>query len=352
MSLKNLAHDLKSKLLAVYVVLADAQPLRERAIGLVRARALPLVGPPAFNHGQYRATEPGAVEAFVAARTLPAMAERRLVEIRDLEQGSKEFLAAMVSYLKAPARESVVVLAGAKLPKVEKGGSNWAARIKSALSGSDQAVLVQIGDREVPPGRFVAGIAKELGKTIERQAVSLLVELIGPDLGRLQQEVHKLVAYVGEAPEIRVEEVAAATANLAEAAGWDLTAGIARADPVQTVTALQRLQQGGDDPRKLLGLLSWQVRELLKAVELIRAGRSDAEVSRAVRLRSDVLRRLRTHAASGSGMLDPAEALRRLATANRHMNSHRAGAERLLEGLVLEMLDGTLRRPPPVPRPR
>ena len=42
----------------------------------------------------------------------------------------------------------------------------------------------------------------------------------------------------------------------------------------------------------------------------------------------------------------------RIATANRHMNSHRAGADRILEGLVLEMLDGKLRRPPPVPRPR
>ena len=40
------------------------------------------------------------------------------------------------------------------------------------------------------------------------------------------------------------------------------------------------------------------------------------------------------------GLRHPGVLLGRLATANRHMNSLRVGADRILEALVLELLDG------------
>ncbi|MEZ4241349.1 MAG: hypothetical protein R3F59_35375 [Myxococcota bacterium] len=98
-------------------------------------------------------------------------------------------------------------------------------------------------------------------------------------------------------------------------------------------------------------MVVWQMRELLRAAELVAAGANDKQVTSRVRIRWDLLRKVRPMVASG-GFPQPAELLRRLATANRQMNSHKAGSARILEGLVLEMLDGKLRRPPPVPRPR
>lgn len=350
MSLKTLASQVRGDLAPLYVVLADAAPLRDRALKLVVDAALQRVQTPAFNHDRFRAADPGAEAAFVAARTLPVMSPLRLVEVRDLSEGSTAFFEALVAYVTDPSPDSVVVVAGSGFPKVEKGGSNWSARVKAALKKGGRGQLVQIGDREIAPAAFASQVAKGLGKELGRREAKLLVDTLGQSLGQIEQEVRKLAVFVGEASTISAADVEQSTANLAEAVGWDLTAGLASRDAAQTLEALHRLQEGGDDPRKLLGLISWQMRELARAARLVRAGASDGQVTKEVRMRSDVLRRIRPTLASG--FPDAADLLRRLATANRYMNSHRADPGRILEGMVLEMLGGTLRRPPPVPRPR
>lgn len=350
MALKSLESQVAKELLPLTIVMAEAAPLRDRALEIVVEAALAQVQMPAFNHDRIRASEPGAERAFEAARTLPVMSPRRLVEVRDLNEGSSSFFEALVAYIADPSPDAVVVLVGSGFPKVEKGGSNWSARVKNALKKAPGAQLVQIGDREIAPAAFAIQVAEGLGKTLARREATLLVETLGPSLGPLEQEVRKLAIYVGERQEITSRDVTQATANLAEAVGWDLTAGLAARDAGRTLEALHRLQEGGDDPRKLLGLISWQMRELSQAARMAASGASDSQITKSLRMRGDVLRRIRP--TLENGFPHAADLLRRLATANRHMNSHRANPGRVLEGMVLEMLEGTLRRPPAVPRPR
>lgn len=346
MSLTALEQALSRGLDPVYVVLGDALPLVERATHAIQAAVLPRVGLPAFNHSRYRASEPNAVTAFSAARTLPMMADLRLVELRDLQEASNDLFGALVDYLAAPSSGSVLLVVGTGFPKVEKGGSNWGARVKNALKGHGR--LIQISSEDASPVRFVVETAAARGKQLGLREAELLVEVVGADLGRLQQEVEKLALFVGEADRIDADAIQAAGSLLAEAVIWDLTTGLAARDPELALGSLHRLQAAGDDARKLLGMIAWQVRELLRAKELIEGGASDRDVTSKVRLRWELYKRVRPVLADG--FPDAADLLRRLATANRQMNSHRAGADRILEGLVLEMLEGRLRRPPPVPR--
>lgn len=350
MSLKTLAKQVQSELGPVYIVLAEAAPLRDRGMKLVVDAALAQVQTPAFNHDRFRASDPGAENAFTAARTLPVMSPKRLVEVRDLSEGPTAFYEALVAYIADPSPDTVVVMSGTGFPKVEKGGSNWSARVKGAIKKGAPVQLEALGDREIAPAAFATQVAKSVGKTLGRNEAKILVETLGGELGQIEQEVRKLAIFVGEADTIRADDIASATANLAEAVSWDLTAGLASRNRGLTLEALHRLQEGGDDPRKLLGLVSWQMRDLLRASRMVQAGLSDDQITRQMRIRSDVLRRIRP--TLRSGFPEAADLLRRLATANRYMNSHRANPGRILEGMVLEMLGGTLRRPPPVPRPR
>lgn len=349
MSLQHLERSLAAgEVRRAYVVLGQAAPLVERARKAIEDAVRPRLGLPAFNHGRYRATEVEAIGAFTAARTLPMMAERRLVELRDVHDGHPDVLERLVEYLADPAADAVLVAVGGTFPKVEKGGANWSARLKNAVG--DDAMLVTIGPEEANPVRFATAAAAALGKELAHEDAELLVEVVGNDLGRLEQEVGKLALFVGEARGIDATAIAAAGSVLGEAVIWDLTAGLAARDAELALGTLHRLQDAGDDPRKLLGMILWQVRELLRAAELVAAGASDRDVTAKVKIRWELLKRVRPILAEG--FPDAAELLRRLATANRHMNSHRAGDQRILEGLVLEMLDGRLRRPPAVPRPR
>jgi len=347
-SIERLAKDLAVEVGPVYVVLGEAQPLVDRALSVLRDAVAPEIEPAAFNHNRFRGGDLTGVEPFATARTLPMVARRRLVEVRGAEEAPGAMWAGLVAYLASPAPEAVVVIAGTRFPKVEKGGSNWSARVKNALKKSD-GTLVTLGGRDAQPEEFAIDAAAKRGKTLGRRQAQLLVQVVGADLGRLEQEVEKLTLFVGD-EEIGQDAIEAAGSMLAEAVIWDLTTALAVRDADGALVALHRLQAGGDDARKLLGMITWQVRELLRAAELLDRGVPFRDLGKHVKLRYDMLKRVRP--VLTTGFPPAAELLRRIATANRQMNSHRAGADRILEGLVLELLEGRIRRPPPVPRPR
>jgi len=335
MSLQALERSLREDgLLPVYVLVGDAAPLREEAVSRLVAEILPTIGPPAFNHSTFRLSQDDPAAALSAARTLPMLSDRRLVVVRDLHDAPDAFFQGLVDLAGQGAGHCVLVCTGERFPKVVKGGSNWLVRVRKALDGV--GLLLSFDSKDASPARYAVEQAERLGKRLGRGEAELLVELTGPDLGRIQKEVEKLALYVGEGSAIEADDVHAACSLLAEAVIWDLTAGMAAQDAEQALGALHRLSEAGDDPRRLLSMIVWQARELLKMAELVRAGASDADVRKVVRMRPDVYRKVRARV--GRGFPGAADLLRRLATAHRDMNGHRAGDRRILEGLVLEML--------------
>jgi DNA polymerase-3 subunit delta len=335
MSLSKLTASLDDALLPVYVVVGDAGPLVDQAVEQIVAAVMPELGPPAFNRTTVRAGEADAAEAFRTARTLPMMGSKRLVEVRELEAGGAAFFEAAVAYCQAPVAEAVVVLRGEKFPKVEKGGSNWGARIKNAVKKS--GLYVGLSAKDVSAPQFAQQRARARGKELSTADARLLVEVVGEELSRIDNEVDKLSLYVGEAPAITADAIHEATALLAEAVIWDLTSALASRDPEAALEALHRLQEGGDDPRRLLSMIAWQCRDLLKISARVKAGVSDRQIRNDVRMRYDVMKRvlprMRDH-----GFPHEGELMGRLAEANRQMNGHRAGAGKVLEELVLDLV--------------
>lgn len=325
---------LKGEIAPLWLVFGDAGPLVEEAVRRITEAALTRVGLPAFNHNVYRGGEPDAVGALATARTLPMMAERRLVVLKDLEGASDEVLQAVVDYAAEPSPSTILVLTGEGFPKVRKGGKNWSARVQNAVK--KQGHVVKLSQSAVPTVRFVQDEATRLGKRIARGEAEVLVELVGDDLSRLRRELEKVALFVGDREEIGEEDLRQACSLLASSVVWDLTAGIASGDADLALAALYRQLEEGEDPRKLLGMVVWQMRQILQAAELIRAGASSRDVRGVVRMRRDQLQAVEAAVRAGR-MPGAAATLGRLAQANRAMNEHRAGDRRILERLVLEL---------------
>lgn len=317
----------------IWLVIGDAGPLVEEAAAEIEASAVARCGLPAFNHGVFRASEPGAVEAFAAARTLPMMADLRVVVVRGVEEGSDAFYEALVDYAAEPSPTTVLLLTGSGFPKVAKGGKNWASRVGNALKKHGR--IVKRSAQDASPVRYVQQCAERLGKRLERRDAEILVELVGADLGRLRQEVGKVALFVGDSPEITAADLQQACSLVAEGVIWDLTTGIAARDVDRALTALHRQLEEGDDPRKLLGMIVWQLRTLLEGAALLQRGVPEHEVRNRTRLRPDALQRLAQSVRKAPP--DPARMMARIARANRDMNLHRAGARHVLEALVLEL---------------
>lgn len=315
----------------VYVLLHAAEPHRRRAYGIVEAAVLPTIGLAAFNHSTFRASERGP-DALAAARTLPMMADRRLVVVRGVQEGTRAFFEALMEYLKDPSPSTVLVLMGSGFPKVEKGTKRWSTAVEKAVKAANGWVL----DRkvELDPINFAGQKAASLGKDLERSAARALVEVVGGDVGRLEREVEKLSLYVGDSKTISPADVDAVCALVAEAVVWDLTSALVRRDAAASLKLLQRLLEDGVDPRQILMTITWKLRSLLAAAAAIRQGGSDSQVAKAAGLRAFEVRQAR--AAVEGGLEEADVVLARLARANQQMNGHRAGAHRILERLVVD----------------
>jgi len=346
MSLSQLQASLSNKLDAVYIVMGDAAPLRDAAVDLLVAKGLERAGLPAFNHSSYRASEPNAAEAFSTARTLPMMADLRVVVVRDLGEGTNDFFASFCSYIPDQSPSTLLVVTGEKFPKVVKGGRAWQAKVKKAIKqhGGQIVALSAKGKG----GSFARDRAAGHGKKLGRSEADLLLQIVGDDLSAIASEVDKLCLFIGDEEVIDSAAIEACCSALAEAVLWNLTGALACRDADEALSSLHRLQAGGDDPRKLLGMIVWQCRQLVKMDEMARAGAPDNAIRQTSRMRWDDFKRVRKHL--GNDFPSAPALLNRLAAANRDMNSHRAGASLILEELVLEMLRGDLQgrryRPP------
>jgi DNA polymerase-3 subunit delta len=141
-----------------------------------------------FNLEVLRAGELDAGSLGLALDSLPMMAERRVVIVRDVTTLKKDARAVLAKYLARPAVDTLLVLVAGIGTKPD-----------AALT--DAATVVEfrpLNDGELE--KWVAQRASTLGVTIEPRAAELLCAATGNDLALLAGEIDKLRTYANGAP--------------------------------------------------------------------------------------------------------------------------------------------------------
>lgn len=318
---------------AVVLITGDEALLVDEASRALEAALTPDCRPEAFNVTQARAGEQGAVDAIGAARTLPMMAARRLVVVRDLHEGTNGFFEAVKAYLDHPSDTTTLVLVGRGFPPVRKGGRNWGGSLRKPLAA--HGLHVQFSSKKTDPVRFVVDRATALGHSVSPPVARVLVELVGRDLGRLARELEKACLYVAPGAPLDEPAVIAACSALAEADAWALTGAVVRGDAAAALGTLHRLLEAGEEPHRLMGLLTWQARMVLRVAEGARRGDSPSALRQSLRAHPATIQSL-YRAVQARRPPGAAALLGRCARAGREMNRHPAGSVRILEGFVLD----------------
>jgi DNA polymerase III subunit delta len=195
-------------------------------------------------------------------RTVPFLAPHRLVIIRDADEFVSENRDKLEGYLDAPsATASLMLIAPAwktntRLHKlVLKIGEFTDC---STPGGSAMAVLGQLG-REVPP--------------ITPAATQMLVDHVAGNLLALSNELEKLSLYTA-GRQITERDVETLVADTAGAADFALTNALMAGDTAAALKTLgQEMRKRGDEFR-LLGQIQWHLRKVLKAQQLLAAGKN------------------------------------------------------------------------------
>jgi DNA polymerase-3 subunit delta len=116
---------------------------------------------------------------------------------------------------------------------------------------------------------FVNQRLGQSGKSVEPQAREMILARAGDELRGLQQELDKLVLFVGEQPAIRAGDVEIIFADQGEGWIFDLTRAIGERDAAGALSQLARLLAQGEHPLRLLGTVASEVRRLLSARQLL-----------------------------------------------------------------------------------
>ncbi len=123
--------------------------------------------------------------------------------------------------------------------------------------------------------------ARRIGAEIEHAAAERLSQLLGADLWALSNELDKLARHAGERP-VSVADVELLTTA---ARDEDVFALVDDAVEGRTASALLRLrgliEGGAEHPGRLQALIARQLRNLIRAAELIEQGASREEIGRA-----------------------------------------------------------------------
>lgn len=123
------------------------------------------------------------------------------------------------------------------------------------------------GGNEV--SRWVIERAALRGVQIERTAAEALAELIGPNLWSLASEVDKLAQYA-QGRAVTAADVRALTPAAREAGMFDLVdAAVEGRTPAALRLLHQMLEDGSDPPAVILVMLARQLRNLVRATELM-----------------------------------------------------------------------------------
>lgn len=110
------------------------------------------------------------------------------------------------------------------------------------------------------------------GQKLEPAAADLLVELIGPEMGVLDQEIAKLAVFVGKGQPITPKAVDALVGQSRLETAWVMLDFLAAGQLDRALETLHRLLRQGEDVHRLLGAISWQLRKLAQVARLRQIG--------------------------------------------------------------------------------
>jgi DNA polymerase-3 subunit delta len=117
-------------------------------------------------------------------------------------------------------------------------------------------------------------MASAHGKQLSAPAAAMLVDLVGPEMGQLDQELAKLAAYAGEAARVDAGDVDALVGSSRGESTWKIFDAMAAGRPAEALEILDRLFDHGEDPLRVLGAFSMQLRRLAQAYRLTGQGQS------------------------------------------------------------------------------
>lgn len=262
----------------VYLLVGPEQHQQSRVIRALREATLK-GGAPGLNDDEWVASEIGVDAVLAAARTLPMLTPRRWVLVRALERWepkgdagkSADALDRLFEYAKNPAPSAVLVLASAKLDSRR--------RLMQLAKKDGFAVECETLSQNALAA-WVSREARAHGQRLAPGVAELIAELAGPELSFVADALERVCLYAGPGSEVTEQDVGECIVKLRPATVWELVEAVGRRDLGRALKALAEVYDPSDRGLKLVGLLAWSARQLLRFQSSMAQNQSPAEAAK------------------------------------------------------------------------
>ncbi|MCS6914849.1 MAG: DNA polymerase III subunit delta [Myxococcales bacterium] len=282
----------------------------------------------AFNYDVFDAREAQPVQVLAAARTLPMMARRRLVVLREADALDPDRLAAYTDYALRPAPETCLCFVAEKAD----------LRLKFFSVLRRHGLLLRfdpLSERQLPG--FVRAEAQRLHLRLEAGVAERIAQEVGGDLGQLVDALERLAAYVAEDAPVRMADVEEVVATTRQHTVFELVDALGAGNRAAALRLLAGALQAREPALRLLALIARHVRQLWIAREL--SSRGPTEVAQALGVppfvASKLLEQGRRLTPAQVGAMHDA-----IFETDRMLKLSRLEDERHMEHLVLRLCDG------------
>jgi DNA polymerase III subunit delta len=253
----------KGKPQPLYVLHGDEDFLKRRVLDALKGWVL---GADADDFAL--STHPGDKATFAGVhdelQTVPFFGPRRLVIVENADPFITRYRATLEKAVGDLPPTGVLVLAV----------KTWASTTRLARLVPDVSTIVcKAPPASKMPAWCVHHARARHGKELSAPAAALLVELIGPEMGRLDQELAKLAVYVGARARIDAPDVDRLVGRSRAEDIWKMFGAISQGNAREALTILDRLLDEGEEPIRILGAFSSRLRQLAQAARLYQLGR-------------------------------------------------------------------------------
>ena len=189
--------------------------------------------------------------------------------------------------------------------------------------------------RRALPG-FIRTMARDKGNPIDGDVAEQLAEIAGPELGYVVDAIERLSLYVEPKQPITEDAIAQVVIRVRQSTVWELIDALGRRRLDRALAALADAYDPRDGGLRLLGAVSWSVRQMVKFESALAAGASQAEAAQRAGVSpykvNDVAQTIR-------GLPRGALAgwMRALAETDLALKSSRRPAQAVLETMLIEM---------------
>jgi DNA polymerase-3 subunit delta len=310
----------------VYYFFGTDDYLMEDAFEKIKKEAL-TGGFASMNYHVYEGKTLEAGDLVSTASTMPAFAEWRLIVVKGADSIKAAQEKILAEYVKDPSPSTCLVFLSSS-SKADRSS----AFIKTLEEKGFLKACNRLGDGELL--RWIKDDAARQGKKISPSATAKLLQTTGNRLRDVKGELDKIVLFVGDKAEIGDKDVEESGLDCREESIFGLSDAIGKKDVKAAFRVYARVSD--EEPIKVLGAVSRQIRTLLKIKSFLRKGEPASKLPSLVGLfpkhADDYVRRSRLFTER-----ELVEAISKLAKADTDFKTGRVPEAVVLPRLIMEL---------------